>query len=277
MRCHPVRRTAILLAALCPALLPGTARSQMRPPSETSQSAEALAKQVADPIANLISVPLQNNMDFGNGPKNALQNTLNVQPVIPVALGGGWSVITRTILPVIYHGSTVTGDEYRTGLGDTSFSAFFVPPTAPGAPKFGFGPVIHIPTATDDQLGNRRWGAGPTGIYVQETAQWTFGVLASHLWSFGASRERPEMNLTAVQPFVARHFEGGFTLTVTSETAYDWTTRQFTVPLNVTASQIVKIGRMPVSLFFGPRIYLQRPSQGPDWGLRFGVQFLFPT
>lgn len=66
---------------------------------------------------------------------------------------------------------------------------------------------------------------------MQETAQWTFGVLASHLWFFGGSHERPEMNLTAVQHFVARHFEGGFTLTVTGETAYDWTRQQFNVPL----------------------------------------------
>lgn len=265
--------TGLLLTAV--ACVPASMAQEAASPS--AHSADDLARQVANPIAHLISVPLQHNMDFGIGPKNATQQTLNVQPVIPLELGNGWGLVTRTILPVVYHGSAFDGDEYRTGLGDTSLSMFLHGPPTPGGFMFGAGPIFRIPTATDDQLGNRRWGAGPTVIMLQQSANWTFGVLASHAWSFGDSRERPDFNASAVQPFVSRTFSGGFSLSATSETVYDWTTREWTVPLNVQAAQIVKIGTVPASIFLGPRVYLQRPKEGPDWGIRFGIQFLFPT
>ncbi|MFD1109694.1 transporter family protein [Pseudoroseomonas ludipueritiae] len=261
------------LALLC-AATPGQAQSSDQ---SDRHSVDELSRQVANPIAHLISVPLQNNMDFGAGQKNSMQDTLNIQPVIPLELGNGWGVVTRVILPVMYHGSAYTGDEYRSGLGDTSLSLFFHGPLEQGKPMIGLGPIIRVPTATDDQLGNRRWGAGPTMIMVQQSPRWTLGLLASHVWSFGDSPGRPDFNATSVQPFVAHTFSGGFSLSATTETVYDWTTRQWTVPLNLQAAQIVKLGPLPVSLFFGPRVYLQRPKGGPDWGLRFGVQFLFPT
>jgi hypothetical protein len=53
----------------------------------SSDQAE-LAKQLQNPIADLLSVPLQNNWDFGIGPADAMKYTVNIQPVIPVSLTG---------------------------------------------------------------------------------------------------------------------------------------------------------------------------------------------
>jgi len=66
-----------------------------------SKSAEELAKETQNPVANLISVPFQNNFNFGIGPNDATQWICNVQPVIPITLNKDWNLITRTIMPII--------------------------------------------------------------------------------------------------------------------------------------------------------------------------------
>src|SRR5271157_2300164 len=69
--------------------------------SDNDAKTEELAKESQNPIANLISVPFQNNFNFGIGPNDATQWILNVQPVIPITLNKDWELITRTIMPII--------------------------------------------------------------------------------------------------------------------------------------------------------------------------------
>ncbi len=71
----------------------------------TSDEAD-LAKKLQNPVASLISVPIQNNWDFGIGPAHAMKYTANIQPVIPISISEDWNLIIRTILPVIYQEAT---------------------------------------------------------------------------------------------------------------------------------------------------------------------------
>ncbi len=93
--------------------------------AESSQPAgdkeEELAKATQNPVASLISVPIQNNLDFGIGSAHAMRYTLNVQPVIPFSISEDWNLITRTILPVVYAESPVRGGDSEFGLGDKIF------------------------------------------------------------------------------------------------------------------------------------------------------------
>ncbi len=122
--------------------------------SEQAQ-AEALQKATQNPVANLISVPLQNNTNLNYGPYNRTQDVLNIQPVIPAHLSKKWLLISRIILPIVWqpYPNQNTGGEY--GLGDMNPS-FFLSPAKPGKVIWGVGPAFVIPTRHQHHYGARQ-------------------------------------------------------------------------------------------------------------------------
>jgi len=245
-------------------------------PAHAQQSADALAKQLANPVAALISVPFQLNYDTGYA-NNGDKWTLNIQPVIPVDMSPDWNLISRTIVPVIRQ-SKVVNNGTQTGLGDTVQSIFFSPkaPTATGW-IWGAGPVFLIPTATKDQLGTGKWGIGPTAVALKQTEDgWTYGALVNQIWSVAGDSDRADVSTFFAQPFLAKAIGQGRTLTVNSESTYDWERKQWTMPVNFMYSKVTKFGDQLVSLQGGVRVYLDSPQGGPDWGLRFNLTLLYP-
>lgn len=243
---------------------------------EVDQAAE-LAKKLSNPVASLISVPMQANWDFGIGPNDASRFTLNVQPVIPISLSEDTNLIIRTIVPIIDAESPAPGVDDAFGLGDTVQSFFFSPkePTS-GGWVLGAGPVLLWPSATDDLLGSGKWGAGPTALALRQTKGWTYGVLANHLWSYAGDGDRAEVNATFIQPFVSFTTKTHTTLAFNTESTYDWTREQWTVPLNLTVAQLFKVGGKPMQFTIGGRYYVETPEGGPEWGMRAVLTFLFP-
>lgn len=101
---------------------------------------EELAKAAQNPVADMISLPLQNNTNFNFGPEEKTLNILNIQPVWPFSLTEEWNVITRTIVPVISQPGLFPKDDRENGLGDTTFTAF-LSPAQPGKWIWGVGPA----------------------------------------------------------------------------------------------------------------------------------------
>jgi uncharacterized membrane protein len=128
-----------LLAAALAAVLTITAPTLPAQDAAADDKAAAaeLAKKLQNPVASLVSVPIQNNWDFGIGPASAMRYTANIQPVIPFSLNTNWNLITRTIVPVIYAESPTIGGSSKSGLGDTVQSFFFRPRPRPAAAGFG--------------------------------------------------------------------------------------------------------------------------------------------
>ena len=253
-----------------------TIRSSTNAEPESSDDMAEIAKKLSNPVSSLISVPLQSNFDFGGGPNDdGFQYKLNIQPVVPITLNEDWNLITRTIVPYIsQHDRIGTGSEC--GLGDTTLSLFFSPskPTESGL-MWGIGPEIYLPTATDHVLGAEKWGLGPTGLLLWQKHGWTYGALANHIWSFAGHDNREDINSTFIQPFLAYQTKTKTTFTANAETSYEWEANESTIPFNLMVSQLVKLGKLPVSFQIGGRYYAKKPSGGPDWGLRLAVIFVF--
>ena len=259
------------------------ARAQATNTAAIQRDSEAdLAKKLSNPVAALISVPIQNNWDFGIGPANAMKYTVNIQPVIPIGISDDWNLIIRTIMPVIYQEALVNNPaapaslrESHAGLGDITQSFFFSPKEPVGGWILGAGPVLYYPTASQSELGAGKYGAGPTIVALQQKDGFTYGVLANHIWSF-AGWGPQNVNSTYIQPFLSYTTKTYTTPSINTESTYNWQSGQWTVPINVGIQQLVKIGKMPIAFQIGYRYYAQRPAYGPDWGLRFAVTFLFP-
>jgi len=269
-----IRPVALILVGIAAALGPPLSLAQQQPAG--GADADALAKQLANPVASLISVPLQLNYDTGYA-NDGERWLLNVQPVIPVTLNDDWNVISRTILPIIYQ-SDIGADGSDSGFGDVTQSLFFSPkdPTASGW-IWGVGPAFLLPTASRDELGTEQWAIGPTAVVLKQTEHgWTYGALANYLVSVAGDDDRADVDAMFLQPFVAKALGRGRTATVNFESTYDFESNGWNVPLNLTYSQVMKVGGQLISYSVGARAYLERPAGGPDWGVRFVVTLLYP-
>jgi hypothetical protein len=241
------------------------------------QSAAELAKKLANPIASLISVPFQNNTDYGIGQYNGSRNTMNIQPVVPISLSPKLNLITRYIVPIITQNDVTASETKQSGFSDAVVSGFFSPAESKNGFTWGAGPVFLLPVATNDYLGTNKFGIGPTAVALKQANGWTVGGLINQLWSVSGSSDRPDVNQMYLQPFIAYSFKSGAGLGSNSELTFNWKGNSTTGTLNLFVSAITKLGNQTIQVLVGPRVPLAAPQGGkPDWGWRAQLVFLFP-
>jgi hypothetical protein len=246
------------------------------------QNTQDLAKASQNPIANLISLPFQNNTNFGIGPEDDVQNILNIQPVWPFALNEKWNVITRTIIPLMWQPDRGSGpwgmdSEVTFGLGDTTFTAFFSP-SEDRETTWGIGPIFLLPTATDEVLGADKWGAGASVVVLTMPGQWVIGTLFSNVWSFAGSGDQ-DVNFFTFQYFINYNFDDGWYLTSAPIITANWeapSEERWTVPFGAGFGKVFRIGKQPINASAHAYYNVEKPTNGPDWQLRLQMNFLFP-
>lgn len=240
---------------------------------------EELAKKLANPIASLISVPLQYNYDkYGGVNDGASVSRLNIQPVIPVSISDDWNLITRTIVPLVDQRGFASEAMNKSGLGDILASQWFSPkqPTA-GGWIWGVGLAELLPTATDAVLGGEKWGLGPTVVALKQSGPWTIGFLGNHIWSVAGKDARNDVNATFLQPFISYITETKTTLNLMTESTYDWDGRAWSVPVVAQVAQMLKVGPQIMQVAVGARYWAQSPDNGPEgWGLRVQLTLVYP-
>ncbi len=245
-----------------------------------AQESPSLVKDAKNPFADLINLQLFYDANLGVSPANNTQQVLTLQPLVPLHLTSDWIVITRTILPLIEQPGTTPGQGWVHGVGDTQFAALLSPARV-GSLDWGLGPVFQLPTASNEALGQGKWGAGPAAGVQWTGTQWTLGLVALNIWSFAGSGNRPAVNQMQLQPSVNYTFKHNPNryLSFGPTISADWTasaSQRWTVPVSLGIGQLLKCGQQSVNLQTTAYYNVVAPSGASQWTLELLVQFLFP-
>ena len=237
-------------------------------------SREQLSQEAANPLADLMSFPFQNNLNMNYGPYDRNMNILNIQPVLPFAEG---KLITRTIFPIVRipDFSSESG-KYSSGLSDIVFTAFYTPNSKT---MWGIGPVLEIPSG-GEKRGTQKWSVGPSFVTLVQPGQWTFGVLINNTWSFAGKSERGKVNHMLLNLFIVRQLGDGWYVNSAPIMTADWTAasgQKWIVPIGAGGGKLLMLGgKLPLNLQTQLYYNVVHPDFGPEWQWRFQVQILLP-
>lgn len=278
-------------AALSAQDAPATPAPKSPPPAAAvANDTNSLAKATQNPVASLISVPLQNNSNFDIGPYNRTQDVLNVQPVIPKRLSEKWMLISRIIQPLVWQPVPTANAGGQAGFGDMN-PTFFLSPAKPGKLIWGIGPAMVLPTATSTALGQGKLSFGPSVVVLVQPGHWTLGALINNVWSVAGSTHRPSVNQMLLQYFVTYNLKKGWNVNSGPIVTANWhngasgdaangddTTPggRWILPFGGGVGRIMRIGFQPVNIsvnFYGNAVH---PPGGSPWGMRLQLALLYP-
>ena len=219
--------------------------------SALADDASELAKQSQNPVADIISIPFENNAYFDVGPSGKRMYTTTIKPVYPMKIGENLNLINRMVAPVMYlegqdklammpdeeidvGGNLIfPGTSSEFGLGNIQYMAYFSP-ASPGKVIWGLGPVLELPTNTDNALGTDTWSAGPGGVVLMMPGNWVVGALVQNIWDFAGDDDEPDINKFTLQPIINYNMDDGWYLSATTTMTANWEADsgdEWTVPL----------------------------------------------
>lgn len=257
----------IAVAIICLLLSGGTA---------AAQDSGALARAAQNPLATMITFPMQANFNLNVGPYDRQLFNLNVQPVVPFP-GDKWNIISRTIIPI---NSVPVGETDSVfGIGDTMLTLFWSPAKAAKV-TWGVGPIIGLPTASNpEMLGSGKFGLGPSAVLFYQTGRWTMGGLLSNIWSVAGDSARDDYSLLTFQWFVNYNFGGGWALGSVPIVTANWkadSDDRWTIPWGLQVSKIMRAGEQPVNVLLGYYYNSEHPEGAADSQVRLQLNFMFP-
>lgn len=243
-------------------------------------SSVEIAKKLANPIANMISVPFQYNYSRGLGKnQGGNEQTLLFQPVVPFDLGGGDNIIVRPIVTSVRETSIQgpSGRPYSAyGISNVVVESFYAPNTN-SSWIWGVGPFASSPAGNSGHFGSQQTGAGVTAVVLNREGPWTYGALAYQSWSIGGNPTFGTQNNLYGQPFVSYTNSAAWTFMLVSQAQYNYDSHRTNNPLDFVVSKLHVFDGQPVQIGIGPTYYLSNTPGGPSgWGGRAVVTFVFP-
>jgi hypothetical protein len=269
-------KTTVLVAALS---LSTAFAQEVKPGTAPAASGDidkvGIAKKLANPIANMISVPLQYEFSRGVGRnQGGSEQTLLFQPVMPFNLGGGDTFIVRPIVAGVREVSVqdASGQPFSGyGIASVTIESFYAPNTN-SSWIWGIGPFAQSPSGNSGKFGSQQTGAGVTGVVLNRHGPWTYGLLSYQSWEVGGNPAFGTQNNLYGQPFLAYTNKEAWTFTTNMEALYNYDTRRTSNPLYAGVSKLAVIDRIPVSFSAGPMYYVSNTPGGPSgWGARATV------
>lgn len=249
--------------------------------SPPAAGADSLTKAAQNPLASMISVPIQENLNFNINPGQRTQSVMNVQPVIPVGMGPNVNLIVRWITPILWQpfpsdSATEVGGY---GLGDMQPSFFFSPAKASKL-IWGAGPILQLPTATDKMLGQGKFGIGPTFVWLVQPGKWTVGALVNNVFSVAGHSDRADVNQMTLQYFINYNLKKGWYLGTAPINTANWeapNSQRWVVPAGGSVGRVFKLGPQPVNIQMGLYANPIRPANTASWKVLSQIVFLYPT
>jgi hypothetical protein len=291
-----MRTSLIVILLLFSAL---TEIDAQQAPAPGEPDVNALAKASQNPVADMVSVPFQFNLNSGGGLQDRTFLLLNFQPVIPFKLTDDWNMIVRTIVPIVsIPGPTFRGELVgprgelvvpRAELDRLAFTRFsgiadivmeiFISPSKAKAFIWGVGPAFSLPAATTIAAETGSWAAGPTAVALVIKGPWVVGAVGNNLWTFSDTGGEPEVNSFLLQWFVNYNFDKGWAISTGPVITANWDAApgdRWTVPLGLGISRTTVFNHRPMVV--GLQIYhnVERPRLAAANTVRFFVTLLYP-
>ncbi|KAB2836874.1 MAG: neuromedin U [Candidatus Brocadia sp.] len=242
--------------------------------TKTRLTPTELAKQDQNPIARILRVQIEDNIQFGFGPHDGTLNFLRIQPAVAFGLTKDWSLVMRPVIPIVHQPWPESAD----GLGDIGLQLFLTPHTK-GKFIWGFGPALVFPSATHEIIGTKKWSAGPTGIVVYSHGPWVVGLLLNQIWSFAGDDNRRGVDAMTLRPIINFNLPHGWYITTSPSMAANWKSpnaERWLVPVGGGVGKAFVLGSYGLTSTVEAYAHVLSPDIGPDWQMRFQVTVLFP-
>lgn len=270
-------RNRILVAMLALGLPAALAAQQTETPAEVNARAESLAKEAQNPVADMVSLPVQFNWTTGGGLGEETQQIINIQPVLPLAITDDWLLISRTIVPMV--NLPGPGGERIKGIADVQEQIYLTPKSAKGV-VWGVGPVFSFPTSTNVATETGQFGLGPSVVLLKIGKKWVYGLVANQIWRIAGSTETEAINAFFVQPFINYNLKRGWAISTAPAITANWDApsgQQWTVPLGIGVSKVTRVGKQPLNVVLQYFHNVERPDAAGADLVRMQFTLLYPT
>jgi len=232
---------------------------------------QSLEQAASDPTASLMSVSVQ---DIYAGSYHQLDdesgNTILLRSSVPFTTGS-LEHIARATLPIV-----TDSPSGESGLSDLVLFDLIKFERSWG--RWGIGPVLLAPTATDDAIGAGKWAIGPALGFVARSGKLMWGLFNQNVFSFAGDDDRDDVNISILQPIVNYSLPDKWSIgTSEMNVSYDWDRDAWTaLPLGVKLAKLVKFGKLPVQFAGGYEYNFADDYVAPKWAVNFTLKFLLP-